>query len=267
MDDSKSGLTDIKSRVHHFDCEFVAMPTNGANELNRKFATLLADISSEGVQDNETKIFKSPTDVDAFVAESAFLKALSDRAPWLDAPSVSSAYQQHWVSTGKPTWAPPQEQRPSADHFKPVSEIRPGASASWRETGGLYSSTATDTFVGMWRNFLDDDSCSGLHPRPWSTWRLEVGSNAKVHSIRTATDWVELLNAHGSNSGGIARVNWASVARIWDAVHFTPRAIVAVEGYRFETLMGLSVPVYWDVESTYWLRWCFDAVELVNFER
>lgn len=243
------------------------MPTKSVNDLGRKFVTLLGEISSDGVPDDETKIFGSPKEVDAFVAESAFLKALGDGAPWLDTPLASSAYRQHWISTGKPAWVPPQEQRPSAHHFKPVSEIQAGTSASWRETGGLYSSTATDTWVGMWRNFLDGDSCAGLHPRPWSTWRLEIASNAKVHSIRTATDWVELLNAHGSNSGGIARVNWASVARIWDAVHFTPRAIVAVEGYRFETLMGLSAPVYWDVESTYWLRWCFDAVELVDFDQ
>jgi len=47
-------------------------------------------------------------------------------------------------------------------------------------------------------------------------------------------------------------------------VHITISAIAAIQGMRLETPRGLLAPSYWDVETTFWLRWSFTSVALVE---
>jgi hypothetical protein len=41
-------------------------------------------------------------------------------------------------------------------------------------------------------------------------------------------------------------------------VHLSAGAIAAAQGFCFRLEGGVTVPLYWDVESTVWLRWVFD---------
>ena len=54
------------------------------------------------------------------------------------------------------------------------------------------------------------------------------------------------------------------IAEKWDAVHVTAAAIVATQGFSFETGAGLIPPAFFDVESTVWLKWCFAGARLVD---
>lgn len=57
--------------------------------------------------------------------------------------------------------------------------------------------------------------------------------------------------------------DWRAVAQRYDAVHMTLRAIAATQGLLFPTDEGQIAPTFWDVESTFWLRWCFRSVRQV----
>ena len=63
---------------------------------------------------------------------------------------------------------------------------------------------------------------------------------------------------------GLIYPNWPAIAEDFDAVHLTAMAVAAIQGVRITTEMGLIAPSYWDVESTFWLRWSFDAVSEVE---
>lgn len=84
--------------------------------------------------------------------------------------------------------------------------------------------------------------------------------------MTSARDWVGLLEEYPHSDDGDLELNWSEVAAEVDAVHVTPDAVCAVDGFRMRTARGPSAPVYWDVEGTRWLRWSFDAAELVSDE-
>jgi hypothetical protein len=65
-------------------------------------------------------------------------------------------------------------------------------------------------------------------------------------------------------NGGLIYRDWPAVARDWDAVHKTLRAIAAIQGMRLRTPKGLLAPCYRDVGTTFWLRWSFGPVTLVE---
>ncbi len=116
----------------------------------------------------------------------------------------------------------------------------------------------------MWREYLRLNWGSTLHPLPWHTWRVEPRSDIVVHEIAGAAQWVDLALAHPLRKDQLIYPDWRSVARECDAVHMTLRAITATQGLYFPTRRGIVAAPYWDVESTFWLRWCFDSVELTE---
>jgi hypothetical protein len=58
--------------------------------------------------------------------------------------------------------------------------------------------------------------------------------------------------------------DWKAAAQELDAVHVTARAVVAIQGFRFPSATGFTAPAYWDVESTFWLRWAFKDAMLLS---
>lgn len=58
--------------------------------------------------------------------------------------------------------------------------------------------------------------------------------------------------------------DWTNIAREYDAVHITLPAIAAAQGFHLETPKGVIPPAFWDVETTFWLRWCFAGARLVE---
>jgi hypothetical protein len=61
--------------------------------------------------------------------------------------------------------------------------------------------------------------------------------------------------------------DWYQIAKDFDGVHLTMRAILAIQGFAFDTSHGMIAPSYWGVESVLWLRWCFTSIELREITR
>ncbi len=85
-----------------------------------------------------------------------------------------------------------------------------------------------------------------------------------MREITSAAEWVELVLSHPLQERGLIFPDWKSVARHCDAVHMTLRAIAATQDLYFSSEQGIVATTYWDVESTLWLRWCFDSVRLIE---
>lgn len=128
---------------------------------------------------------------------------------------------------------------------------------------GLYTSTATFAGYSMWRVLVGPDD-SMLYPRPWYTWELELDRDVKVAEILSATEWVEFVCARARISGGLVYPDWARIAREVDGIHVTLPVIAAAQGFHFNTAHGVIPPAFWDVETTFWVRWCFSGSRLVE---
>lgn len=111
----------------------------------------------------------------------------------------------------------------------------------------------------MWRAFIELHATEALwRRRPWRTWRLTPAESARIALVTSATDWARLVLSHHVRVGAWLCPDWIQIAARYEAVHFSPLAICAVEGFRLNTPLGAIPPVYWTVESTLWLSWCFD---------
>lgn len=82
--------------------------------------------------------------------------------------------------------------------------------------------------------------------------------------MNTAGAWADLSVRYPLIENELIYPNWSAIAEDYDAVHLTAMAIAATQGVRISTAMGLIAPTYWDVESTFWLRWSFNAVSEVE---
>jgi hypothetical protein len=91
-----------------------------------------------------------------------------------------------------------------------------------------------------------------------------VNRGIKVAEIVSATKWVEFVCAHARISDGLVYPDWVGIAREFDAIHVTLPAIAAAQGFHFHVPQGIIPPVFWDVETTFWLRWCFSGARLVE---
>ncbi len=129
----------------------------------------------------------------------------------------------------------------------------------------MFTSTGVLDGYGMWRCLLRGyESSTTLFLRPWYIWQLELRPRVRIYEIYNASRWVDLITAHPRIERGFLHPDWAAVASNWDAIHITLRAITAAQGMSFTTAYGPTVAPYWDVESTFWLRWCFTTSALVE---
>lgn len=79
--------------------------------------------------------------------------------------------------------------------------------------------------------------------------------------ITSAREWADFVGTYPRRHKGEVYPHWHDVATDFDGVHLTLQAIAAIQGFAFPTPRGPSAPAYWDVESTLWLRWCFQSVD------
>jgi hypothetical protein len=174
--------------------------------------------------------------------------------------------RQHWVSVaehGVPSDA--ASTRPRAGRFVAPSAATDQTAAIQPRDIGLYTSTATAERRSMWREYLELYRGSTLYPLPWYTWEVRLrGRGARVAEVVSAAKWVEFVEAYARISDGLIYPDWESVASDFDAVHMTLPAIVAAQGFHFRTPQGIIPPAFWDVETTFWLRWCFSDAYLVE---
>jgi hypothetical protein len=203
------------------------------------------------------------TTADEMVRASRMLAEITEYEPGLTTGPLRSN-QQHWTRTGRHL-LPPEDIPISLEEERfIVPSVDTGQRASVKPSYlGLYTSTATSAGCSMWRALLGPYD-SMMYPLPWHTWELEVNADIKIAEITSASSWVELVCSHGRASKGFLYPDWLKIAREFDAVHITLPAIAAAQGFYFSVPAGVIPPTFWDVETTFWLRWCFSGARLVE---
>jgi len=226
----------------------------------------LVSVVQQIVQPNDvvgsgrTQIATDADTADAAQRRCHLLERLGRLAPSVvDGPVDLGA--QYWIATGRAHWLPPVDR---ILHEEKFVAINPEAlrTRNVKPFGfGLFTSTGLFDTPGMWRIYLRGYENSQLYPGPWLTWHVRPRQDAAVYEVRDAARWVELLESYPRNVNGLVFPDWPRIAESYDAVHITLRAVVATQGVAFVGRCGLSAPPFWDVETTWWLRWCFSSAE------
>ena len=230
--------------------------------LARGFVECLSAVTFAGVPDAWTPVV-DPEAVDEVIASSAALRELRLVAPWLETGPTNTESDQVWMATARPSWLPATHPRPQRHHFKSPAMLDDQELLRRPINGGLYTSSASRGYVGMWSSFVALISRDVLFPKPWTAWRLSMSHPPAVAQITGAQDWAALVEEHGVVVGDFRCPDWRSLTSEYDAVHFTPAAVCAIDGLALRSSAGIIRPMCWSVESTLWLHWCFDSVELI----
>jgi hypothetical protein len=262
------GVTELQGRVSALD----SYPTSGNGPdsqhfLGRaiirdaeKFICVLDEVTSTG--DYGITPIVVAADADAVVATCRLIRRLGSAEPELVTGGIGGR-PQYWISTGKPPWVPPRNPELSPDHF--VAATRLDRTRNVNPFGvGLYTSTGFQGTQGMWRLYLDLGNYSSNFPPPWYVWKIDSSASARACDLTTAVQWEDFVLRYPVVNEDLIYPDWGAVARDWDAVHVTIRAIAAIQGVRLQTSKGLLAPSYWDIETTFWLRWSFTSVTLVE---
>ena len=233
--------------------------------LGRIFVETMSEVSFRGTPVDSVDIV-DPDWADVVVAGSHVISQLFELAAWLWAAPMADACEQRWIATGNPPWAEQASTVPSRENLLTADSIVDLQTAVAARQVGLYTSSATEAYTGMWSQFIELNSTDVLWTRPWTTWRLEPSPEARILQVSTAKDWAALVQRHHIRRKGHLYADWRAVAETHDALHFSPSAVCAVEGFAVECDAGLIAPTYWDVEFTLWLRWCFISTVQVGAE-
>ncbi len=200
-----------------------------------------------------------PGTADKLVAASAKLSEMAAHEPVL-AGGPLQRERQHWVGDG------------SRIPIVPRKELclvpRPGFSrtsipAFWN---AFYTSTAMSSGYSMWRALMSYNGSDAFgRALPWHTWRMVVDDDVlRVAEVASAACWVDLVCSYGVVEDGTLLPDWAKLAGVFDAIHFTWPLIVAAQGLAFMTDRGVMGRALWDVECTLWLKWRFGGAYMTE---
>ena len=191
-----------------------------------------------------------PEYIDRLSTESATLRELNH-----DHLNRRSTGVDLWIGTADTT-GPPNRSR--------FERSKQGSLRSWggKPTGALYTSLASDQDGGMWLAHMLENEAE--YPRPWTAWRMSPSTHSEL-IIDSAADWCEFVAEF--IDGTESSVDWDGVAKRWDAVHLTPRAVFSIDCFSFEWQGREIPPSYWGVETTAWLNWCFDEPAIVHLNQ
>lgn len=207
-----------------------------------------------------------PSEADEIVASCRLLDDIAVEESGLVAGPA--ARRQHWIGMGHrrgDEWGVPS---PSKAHFSDVHERSADVYSTKPFNLGLYSSSVPQQGPGMWRTYLDLFHGSDLYPLPWYLWELMASERGcPVLEITSAAEWAAFVTTYPKSNGGPIYPDWDGAARDFCGVHMTLRAIAATQGFALQTAQGRAAPSFWDIESTLWLRWCFESCRLVDVTR
>jgi len=225
----------------------------------RLVVALLSSVTNTASPSAESAVALPPEAADEIFAASPASPLLRARLAASYSGSASGAH--HWirVNRGPEPWTPPDERLfgvPDASGSLPPT-VKPFDS-------GLYTSTPLTAGYSMWRLYLDQYDGSALFPLPWYTWHLTSLPAARVLTVDDARGWTRLVTSFPQVHDGCVYPNWVDLASRYDGVRVTFPAVIATQGIRFLTPHGPTAPGFWDVESTYWLRWRFTNATLVT---
>jgi hypothetical protein len=178
---------------------------------------------------------------------------------WCGGLSISVA------SSGSGPRSVPARGDPGAHERVVRQRGRPGPRPAKHDArrSGIYTSTAVNDGRSLWRAFLEIGTEASLHPQPWAVWDVRLhGDRAKVCEINGAATWCDLVQAYATRADGLLYPDWRAIATDFDGVHMTLAAIVATQGFTVLSSAGPIAATYWDLETTLWLRWRFESVNL-----
>jgi hypothetical protein len=213
---------------------------------------------SEMIQLGDPHAILTPPAADAIASHSRLLADIDRTNPSLTTGPMQTG-RQHWTSFGR---SPHTGEAPNEQYFIVPEADQPAAVKPFR--CGLYTSTASAGGLSMWRAQLQSGGPSGY---PFHTWELDVSEPVAIAEITSAIRWADLVCAHPRIVKGFLYPDWVSIALSFDAVHITLSTIVAAEGLALTTELGTIPPAFWDVETTFWVRWCFSGARLVEIVR
>lgn len=95
--------------------------------------------------------------------------------------------------------------------------------------------------------------------RPYRCWWLYPSPTARVAVIDSRSDLTRFVEAYGwlPGYGAIRTLNYAALAKDFDALRVTDRAVDELEA----PAAGPFRLAEWLAESTCWFRWCFERAE------
>lgn len=261
--------SELKRRVAELDAEpyYKEEPRNTSNDLSRFISVMQRITSSGSPMGGYDFSCTSARDADVIQKNCSLLDRLEIALPEITTEPLRLNYQ-FWVAIGEPSELQKKDLTLTESHFIGISDA-PLIKASTKPFYvGLFTSTGVVGTYGMWRIYNKHyDYRISPPPPPLRTWSVEPYNNVVVREITSAVDWVEFILSNPRHENGLLYPDWKLIARQCDAIHMTLRAIVAIQGLYFKTEQGLIAPTYWDVESTFWFRWCFKAVKLVETVR
>jgi len=259
------GTVELVRRIARLDGERGGSPSvYDPNADLTWFVEVLSEVTNPGKAFDVRQIpCASPRDADDLFAGCRLLRRLVAAAPEVVCGPLQPE-RQFWVATRKPRWEPPGACEPRRSSFVPVAP-EAAIELSTKPFGhGLFTSTGVLGTVGMWRLYLELYRDASPLRLPWHTWLIGAKPNSAVKEVTTAAEWVEFVRSYPQPAGSLLFPNWRAIAADYDAVHMTIRAIGATQGIGFPTEDGIVAAPYWDVESTFWLRWSFDVATLIE---
>lgn len=263
----KDGITNLSKRIELLDnlsnCNKIA---DSQSEDIWNFITILQRVTSNGslfsVKGLQAEPCLAPAAADALVQGCRLITRLTETVPEIVAGPLRDSCQ-YWVATGKPSFVEPNNPILHEKNFINISKTTTSKMGKPYRSG-IFTSTGMLDNLGMWRMYLELNRGSTLHPLPWHVWSVEPQRNLVIHEITNASEWVDFVLRYPQHSGEFIYPDWYTLSQNCDAIHMTLRAICATQGLCFPTKKGIVAAPYWDIESTVWLRWCFDSVQLVE---
>jgi hypothetical protein len=198
-----------------------------------------------------------PAAADILARDSRLLAEIKQSEPGLVVGAMDGTRQQ-WTPIRRSAYT---GEPPSEDSFVVPRADQPAAIKP--ADAGLYTSTAAIDGVSMWSAYLEYGGSSAL-PSPPYTWKLTHFEPISVAEITSATQWAEFVLAHPRRAGCLVYPDWATIAERFDAVHITLPTIAAAQGFALTTTDGTIAPAFWDVETTFWVKWRISSAELVD---
>ena len=239
-------------------------PTDPREDIDNFIHTFEHVTSFSSTWDNlSSRERVSAAEADALVRNSPLLRRLEASAPEIvEGPLRFDS--QYWIKNPGAHWMPPAETMLSEALF--VS-AKGNAAIQARPKPfyvGLFTSTGVFNTYGMWRAYLEAYESSPPFQRPRRTWAVVPRPDSVVREITSAAQWVDFVVAYPRRGERFLVPDWRAVAEDYDGIHMTLSAILATDGLCFAAGDDTVECGHWHMESTFWLRWCFESTTLVE---
>lgn len=169
---------------------------------------------------------------------------------------------QLWTRFPRPWWVEATNSTLEEGHFRSFEDPAIGVCTKPMKNG-LFTSSDYGDGLSMWQLYAAFGPDSSALEGPGRTWKVVPKISARILNISSAQDWARLVLAAPLLQGGRAYPDWTAISKSYDGIRMLLPAIVATQDVCI-VFDGLRIaPPHWSVESTLWLRWCFENIESV----